>query len=90
MKKNSQKGLTKRNNLYLENGVFFGVLIIFLVVFTLFSHGPLSLKRVFIYILIQCAFTLMTLIVYYLSIMADALDRGYKKEEDKESKEDKK
>lgn len=29
----------------------------------------------------------MTLIVYYLSIMADALDRGYKKEEDKDKKE---
>jgi len=88
-----KKKLSKKGKLYLVNGIFLVLAIIFGYVDVLLNvNGSFRvfLLIVFKYILIQCAFTLMTLIVYYLSIMADALDRGYKKEKDKESKEDKK
>lgn len=85
-----KKKLSKRAKLYIANGIFFVLAIVFCF-FDMVGLGSIIfahyIVEVFKFILIQCAFTLMTLIVYYLSIMADALDRGYKKEEDKDKKE---
>ena len=85
-----KKKLSKRAKLYIANIIFLILSIVFCYIDMLrcesvnFADYFIS---IFIFIAVQCAFTLMTLIVYYLSIMADALDRGYKKEEDKDKKE---
>ena len=88
-----KKKLSKRAKLYIANGIFFVLAIVFCF-FDIMHNAENKFTIIFVsifkFIVIQSAFTLMTLIVYYLSIMADALDRGYKKEEDKENKEDKK
>lgn len=85
-----KKKLSKRVLLYLTNAIFFIVLIgayfIFLASEDIFRRNiPDIIFEVFVilfkYLLIQCAFTLFSLIVYYLSIMADALNKKYKEQE---------
>lgn len=88
-----KKKLSKRAKLYIANGIFFVFAIVFCF-FDIMYHADNNFAIIFVvafkYLVAQCGFILMSLIVYYLSIMADALDRGYKKEEDKDNKEDKK
>ena len=71
------KKLSKRGKLYVANIVAFAVMIMFLTFeWAVNGYGPhlTALK----YLLIQCAFTFLSLIVYYLSIMADAMTANIK------------
>lgn len=85
-----KKKLSKRGILFLTNAIFFIVLIgayfIFLASEDIFRRYLIDtvfeiLVILFKFLLIQCAFTLFSLIVYYLSIMADALNKKYKEQE---------
>ncbi len=92
-----KKKLSKRGALFLANGIFAAVAAIVYLLF-LFSEGYYNYNPaidllnpvfeiffiLFCFVLVQCAFTILTLIVYYLSIMADALNKKYKEQEDKD------
>lgn len=79
----NRKKLSKRAKLFLANGIFSVVLAVFLILAcTAFLYG-FSFAIVF-FLSIQCFFTFMSLIVYYLSIVADALNRRYKEGEERE------
>ena len=81
----NDKKLSKRGKLYLANGIFFFLVLLSLISVTLMSHAPLSAERAFFYIVIQCIFTMFSLIVYFLSIIADAISvkNTYKNENNK-------
>ncbi len=78
-----RKKLSKRAKLFLANGIFFVVLAVFLVLACTGHLYDFSFAVVFL-LSIQCFFTFMSLIVYHLSIVADALNRRYKEGEEKE------
>lgn len=92
-----KKKLSKRGALFLANGIFAGIWLIVYFLY-LFSEGYYNYNVfidflnpvfemffiLFCFVLAQCVFTFLTLIVYYLSIMADALNKKYKEQEDKE------
>lgn len=67
MHRNSK--LSKRAKLYLANGIFF----VFLVIFALVWTGMSRQLDLVIYLIILCMFVFFSLIVYYLSIIADAV-----------------
>ena len=77
--KNKKKKLSKRGKLFLANGL---ALLAFVIgVF----YNWIVLDRVPVltvpsYIIYMCAFAFFSLIVYYLSIIADALDGRSKKD----------
>lgn len=48
--------------------------------------GHLPHNTYWVCVLVQCGFTFMTLIVYYLSIVADALNKKYREREEKDKK----
>ena len=83
--------LSKRGVLFLVNGVFFvvTVTVYFLCLYGLgyFNYNPKIddigviyeiLFLLFRYMLAQCIFTFLSFVVYYLSIMADTLNKKYK------------
>ena len=84
-----KKKLTKRGKLYLANGIVFAVLLVFLVSITLMNHQGLQVINVFIIALAQCAFTLMSLIVYYLSIISDSVSKMAENAKEKETEREK-
>ena len=69
--------LSKRAKLFLANGVFFIVLLVVIVI-----HFMMDDLMVYVYmlayILALCGFVMFSLIVYYLSIIADAIGKRYK------------
>lgn len=86
-----KKFLTKRNILYLVNAIFFLALVIFCSIYLNFACTEVSfagktkeiliLQTIGSYLLEQCKFTLLTLIIYFLAVMASALNKKYKEQE---------
>lgn len=68
-KKWKSSKLSKRAKLYLANGIFF----VFLIIFALLWTGMSRELDLVIYLIILCMFIFFSLIVYYLSIIADAV-----------------
>ena len=66
--------ISKRAKLYLANGICFCSLA------GMYIYCSIMLMSVslFLLVLLMCGFTFFSLIVYYLSIIADAISRGYK------------
>ena len=81
-KENFKKVFTKRNILIIANAVFFILTCLACAVSILaVSAGEFEiLLFIFSYISSQITFTALSLIVYYISIMAGALDKKYKEE----------
>lgn len=77
-----KRRLSKRCKLYLINGIAAVVLCIFYILISLFAH-EFSLVRLFIYLILQCGFTLLSLIIYYISIIADSMTNRYDTNEKK-------
>lgn len=73
--------LSKRAKLYIANGIAF----LCCIALTLFEWYAFYTYPPFVkYIFVQCLFTFFSLIIYYLSIIADAFShKNRKKEEDK-------
>lgn len=69
--------LSKRAKLYLVNGIFFVILLVVFFVH-LAANPTLTYMMVLIYIMSLCLFVMFSLVVYYLSIIADAISRRYK------------
>lgn len=85
-----KKKLSKKGKLFLSNGIVFVILCIVGYIAAL-GETPFSewFKIFSIYaILMQIVFTMMSLIIYYLSIVADALNKKYA-EQEKDSKDKK-
>ena len=82
-KENSKKKLTKRKVLLIVNAVFFALVCLSCIV-SICAIDVGSIFEVFIiilsYISSQFTFTALSLIVYYLAIMAGALNKKYKDE----------
>ena len=84
----SRKHMSKRAKLWLANILCF-VVIICIAMHVWGTMGN-AVSPIFIwprYLILQCAFTFFSLIVYYLSIIADALSRkrsGQNEPEDKD------
>ncbi len=92
MKNNEKKSvLSKKGKLYLANIVFFIILMgsyLFQVIVI-----KLEIPDFFLYFVVQMSFTLVSLIVYFLSIIADAVsgmrdnqERRYRQQHDNLSK----
>lgn len=82
-KENSKKKMTKRKVLIIVNAVFFCLVLLSCLVSILavdVSGIFEVLVIVFGYISSQFTFTALSLIVYYLAIMAGALNKKYKEE----------
>lgn len=67
--------MSKRAKLFLANIIAF-ILLFCCYMFDWAVNGRLPNETTLQYLLIMCAFTFCSLIVYYLSIIADALKRG--------------
>lgn len=67
--------MSKRAKLFLVNIIAF-ILLFCCYMFDWAVNGRLPNETTLQYLLIMCAFTFCSLIVYYLSIIADALKRG--------------
>lgn len=78
-----RKKLSKRGKLYLVNGICF----LFLAGMYIFRAITRQDTPIFILLLIMCGFTFFSLIIYYLSIIADAISQRYK---DRMAEEEKK
>lgn len=86
--------LTKRVILALANCIFLICVVIFFSLHLADVNEYLNELRtayiaqtVYRFLLIQCLFTFLSFIVYYLSIMADALNKKYKEQvKDREDK----
>lgn len=81
-KQKKRRKLTKKGILYLINGIFFAIiLLLFFLKCAMETHTAAGIFIVYdawIWILlIQCAFSILTLIVYFLSIIADAISNKY-------------
>ena len=76
---NGKRGLSKRGKLFLANGIALLVCIaaVFYMWFALGNPPTVTIPN---YLVLMCAFTFFSLIVYYLSIIADALDGRSKKD----------
>lgn len=85
--KNSKFKLSKRTVLYLANGIFFVVMVIFLFLPVTIHRLGNSTISVILFIVVQCIFTFFSLIIYYLSIITDAISQRYK---DRMAEEEKK
>lgn len=87
-KSKNKKKLTKRGKLFLANILCFVVIIC--IAMHIWGTMGNEVSPIFIwprYLILQCAFTFFSLIVYYLSIIADALSRkrsGQNEPEDKD------
>ena len=82
-KENSKKKLTKRKVLLIVNAAFFALICLSCIMsICAIDVGDIFevLLIVFSYIASQFTFTALSLIVYYLAIMAGALNRKYKDE----------
>lgn len=79
LNKNKKKRLSKRGKLFLANGIALLVCIaaVFYMWFALGNPPTVTIPN---YLVLMCAFTFFSLIVYYLSIIADALDGRSKKD----------
>lgn len=73
--------LSKRGKLYLANGIALGIFLLMMLLDWISSSAmhPGATWRT--YLILQCIFTFCSLIIYYLSIIADAL-RGDDKKKD--------
>lgn len=80
--------LSKRAKLYLVNGIFFVILLVVFFVH-LAANPTLTYMMVLIYIMSLCLFVMFSLVVYYLSIIADAISRRYKDRMAEEEKDPK-
>ena len=80
--------LSKRAKLYLVNGLFFVILLVVFFVH-LAANPTLTYMMVLIYIMSLCLFVMFSLVVYYLSIIADAISRRYKDRMAEEEKDPK-
>lgn len=80
--------MSKRTKLFLVNIIAFSVLLCFYM-FDWAINGRLPNEITLQYLLVMCVFTFCSLIVYYLSIIADALKRGRgdKKDSDRQPKQ---
>lgn len=86
--------ITKRNVLIFANVIFFVCVLIFCCLDIFGVLGKLSdftlayiSQTVYRYLCLQCLFTFLSLIVYFLALMADALNKKYKEEvKDREDK----
>ncbi|MBQ9081499.1 MAG: hypothetical protein IJY26_02545 [Clostridia bacterium] len=69
--------ISKKGILFIANIIAFLILfLVFWAEWIIFSKGPhLTIFPLLVY---QCLFTFMSLIVYYLSIIADVLSGKYK------------
>ncbi len=76
------KKLSKRGKLYLVNGICF----LFLAGMYIFRAVMRQDTPIFILLLIMCTFTFFSLIVYYLSIIADAMSKRYHDRTEDENK----
>lgn len=85
--KDSKFKLSKRAVLYLANGVFFVAMVIFLFLPVTVHRLGNSTISIILLIIVQCVFTFFSLIVYYLSIITDAIGKRYK---DRMAEEEKK
>lgn len=77
---NEQKKLTKRGKLYLANIIAF----VFVIAFFVIDSGVLYnniFESIYKSVAVQCIFTFLSLIVYYISIIADALSARNNKDE---------
>lgn len=85
-----KKKLSKRGKLFLANGI--AVIVFFIIGYgAALGETPFDdWFRVFslYFVLLQVLFTFFSLIVYYLSIIADALNKKYA-EQEKENKDKK-
>lgn len=77
--------ISKRAKLYLVNGICF----LFLAGMYIFRALTRQDTPIFLLLLIMCGFTFFSLIVYYLSIIADAISRRYKDRMAEEEKDPK-
>lgn len=75
----NKKKLSKRGKLFLANGLALLAFVIG-VFYNWFVLDRVPILTVPSYIILMCAFAFFSLIVYYLSIIADALDRRNKKD----------
>ncbi len=75
---NGKRGLSKRGKLFLANGIALLVCIaaVFYMWFALGNPPTVTIPN---YLVLMCAFTFFSLIVYYLSIIADALNSRNKR-----------
>lgn len=79
MEKKNKK-LSKRGKLYLANIIAF----VFVIAFFVIDSGVLYnniFESIYKCVAVQCIFTFLSLIVYYLSIIADALSARNNKDE---------
>lgn len=83
MKKPEKEKRTKKEKLYLANQIgYICFIALFFIEWGFF--GKWSNETLFIYIITLCAYTFMTLVVYFLSIIADALGNKNKTNTDSE------
>lgn len=80
--------MSKRAKLFLAN-IIAVILLFCCYMFDWAVNGRLPNETTLQYLLIMCAFTFCSLIVYYLSIIADALKRSRsdKKDNDRQPKQ---
>lgn len=82
-----KRKLSKRAKLYIANGVCFLILVFCTLYMWIVGDSGIHYSptdTIPMYVILQCAFTFFSLIVYYLSIIADAFShKNRKKEEDK-------
>lgn len=78
-----EKRFSKRAKLFLANGIFFVVLLVIV-----YCHLNMNPAFVYVsmlgYVMALCIFVVFSLIVYYLSIIADAMKQRYLKSVEKE------
>lgn len=77
-----KKKLSKRGKLYLANIIAF----VFVISFFVIDSGVLYnniFESIYKCVAVQCIFTFLSLIVYYISIIADALSARNNKDEKK-------
>ena len=80
--------LSKRGKLYLANGIALGIFLLMMLLDWISSSAMHPGATWRIYLILQCIFTFCSLIIYYLSIIADALcGKGAKKDGENGNKE---
>ena len=98
VKKVLSKMFSKRGILIISNVAFLAVMIYFcrnqIIIEGWYRYFPMYkaylFRPILYFSLIQCVFMFLSLIVYYLSIMADALNRKYKEQIEDTENTDKK
>ena len=77
--------LSKRGKLYLANGIALGIFLFMMLLDWISSSAMHPGATWRIYLILQCIFTFCSLIIYYLSIIADALMGDDKKKDGTDS-----